>query len=892
MKKLIKTGILLICILIQFTCILNAQSSKSTKYDIGFILRGYDSSQLFEDTTSFGPYARKILAYLKDLSFGKISTYRIYMNGIDPRSPVYMQSLIDIETLKASLDGWPGSKWDWLRNRTGFWYVVPDFYKPIIIKAIDWMNINKKDYSYWMIESVDGKLYGDIIRSNTIRMGPSSAQDYLFNLKLPIDYKIDENKVAFFALNTAGKDYILGGGAAHGLQAFGVLNSNGQPLPKWEWVNGIEINRYSSLYCATDYGTLGGLSFYYIAVHELIHAFGMGTHDEDPDNKNKAYSVMNTGGSPAVLKTLPAWNRYFWTKWLPKSTITTNPSEISDLKGKVSPSDTIRKYILQIVAGDDKGCGGTYKELYDGKWYKYTVNNIGTLTFIEGINNDYYGVPIIEVNPFSQTVFDGKQILLSVYCSGDYSWNNELTYVWKKNGVIIPGAINSLYVINSAKKSDEGNYQVTISNTFGSVTSEIAKITINALPASSGLISGESTICPGQKLITYTALPINSAISYIWTLPTGATGTSNTNIINVNYDLSAVSGNITVRGHNSYGDGAITTLPIIINPLPSIPGAILGASSVCFGQNTVLYSVPVVANATSYIWTLPTGATGTSTTNTITVNFGPSAVSGNITVKGHNNCGDGSISTLAITVNPLPTNSGTITGISTVCQGQNAVTYSVPVITNATSYIWTLPTGSTGTSAINTITVNFGTSAVSGNITVKGNNTCGNGVVSTLPITVNPIPVTPIITQNGKVLSSNTTSGNQWYNLNNPISGSTNQDYTITAVGEYTVQVTLKGCVSAPSNMIKDVVTSIPSFDSNEKIKVYPNPVSDNLTIEYKGNTDEVKYEIYSSTGQLITTGVLLETTVVYASTFPSGLYTIKFNTGNKFEFRKVIKHN
>ncbi|MEI7664063.1 MAG: T9SS type A sorting domain-containing protein, partial [Bacteroidota bacterium] len=235
---------------------------------------------------------------------------------------------------------------------------------------------------------------------------------------------------------------------------------------------------------------------------------------------------------------------------------------------------------------------------------------------------------------------------------------------------------------------------------------------------------------------------------------------------------------------------------------------------------------------------------------------------------------------------------GTITGSTSVCKGQNSVSYSVPTITDATSYIWSIPNGATGSSTTNSIAINYGSSTVSGNITVKGHNDCGDGDISTLPVIINPIPETPIITQIGKILSSNATSGNQWYNQNNPISGATAQDYTITTVGEYTVQVTQKGCVSAPSNMIKDVVTGITSLEFNEKIKVYPNPVSDDLTIEYKGNTDEIKYAIYSSSGQLITTGVLLESSVVHTSSFPSGLYTIKFNTGKTFDFRKVIKHN
>ena len=96
-------------------------------------------------------------------------------------------------------------------------------------------------------------------------------------------------------------------------------------------------------------------------------------------------------------------------------------------------------------------------------------------------------------------------------------------------------------------------------------------------------------------------------------------------------------------------------------------------------------------------------------------------------------------STKIESVNLLTASAGTITGTSTVHQGQNGVTYTVTEIPNATSYVWTLPAGATGTSETNSITVNFSVSAVSGNITVKGRNDCGNGTESLLAIVVNSL---------------------------------------------------------------------------------------------------------------------------------------------------------
>jgi len=126
----------------------------------------------------------------------------------------------------------------------------------------------------------------------------------------------------------------------------------------------------------------------------------------------------------------------------------------------------------------------------------------------------------------------------------------------------------------------------------------------------------------------------------------------------VNFALNASSGNIFVMGNNLCGDGASSPpFPVTVTSLPAAAGTITGSASVCIGETGVLYSVAPIANATSYFWTIPAGASivGSSNTNSITVDFGPAAVSGNITVYGTNSCGNGTVSpNFAVMVNPIP----------------------------------------------------------------------------------------------------------------------------------------------------------------------------------------------------------------------------------------------
>lgn len=68
----------------------------------------------------------------------------------------------------------------------------------------------------------------------------------------------------------------------------------------------------------------------------------------------------------------------------------------------------------------------------------------------------------------------------------------------------------------------------------------------------------------------------------------------------------------------------------------------------------------------------------------------------------------------------------------------------------------------------------------------------------------------PEVTRNAEVLSSNFTSGNQWYLNGNPINGAENATQVLTQSGTYTVKVTLTGgCVVTSDPYIFDM-TSLP----------------------------------------------------------------------------------
>ena len=81
---------------------------------------------------------------------------------------------------------------------------------------------------------------------------------------------------------------------------------------------------------------------------------------------------------------------------------------------------------------------------------------------------------------------------------------------------------------------------------------------------------------------------------------------------------------------------------------------------------------------------------------------------------------------------------GAISGPTSVFP-QSIETYSTPPITNATSYNWTLPDGSSGSSTTNTISVTFTSNSFSSPIAVNGENACGVTTTASLYVTVNKV---------------------------------------------------------------------------------------------------------------------------------------------------------
>src|SRR6185369_7519518 len=119
----------------------------------------------------------------------------------------------------------------------------------------------------------------------------------------------------------------------------------------------------------------------------------------------------------------------------------------------------------------------------------------------------------------------------------------------------------------------------------------VDNISICALPGAANAIAGEGAVCQGQSGVSYSTPAIAAAASYSWAYSgTGATVNGTTNSITIDFSGTATSGNLTVKGINPCGDGALSSnFAISVSPNANA-GAVSGTSPMCVGAIAVYSS--------------------------------------------------------------------------------------------------------------------------------------------------------------------------------------------------------------------------------------------------------------------------------------------------------------
>ncbi|MFY8030081.1 MAG: T9SS type A sorting domain-containing protein, partial [Bacteroidia bacterium] len=586
------------------------------------------------------------------------------------------------------------------------------------------------------------------------------------------------------------------------------------------------------------------------------------------------------------------------------------PQSIAVNVGSVPP-------ISSPIAGASSVCAGTsqtysinpvagatsYNWTLPGGWTgSSTTNSITTTAGSSGGNISVTasfacGVSLpqtLAVNVSSVPVLSGTISGSTNVCSGAQatfsitSVNGATNYNWTAPAGWAITNNNNSAVMTAGSAS--GNVTINVDNACGVSNTLQLAVTVSSTPAQPGAISGSQSVCSGSTN-TYSIATVSGASSYNWNLPTGWTGTSTSNTINA--IAGTTSGNITVTANNSCGNSAPQIINISSSSIPAVPSIISGLPVVCENA-TEVYSVIADPSVSDYIWSIPASWLGSSSSNSINLTVGNSG--GQLAVSASNSCGTSSSQVLTIQVTNLPASPNSIIGSSELCAGNTS--YSIPLVTGATSYEWILPSGWSGSSVTNNINVNA--SAGTGSIVVSALNTCGSSTPQSLNVTIHALPnvaldLSPIniqcVTASSVQLIGGTPLGGS-YAGNTVGAGIFNP--SLAGVGNHVIQysfVDSNSCSAfAYDTIMVDVCIGVEDI-ANTSVKAYPNPGNGLLNIVIDGKVNTITCEVYNAAGMMVKSIALSDkNNLIDLSEFANGFYLLKIQDQDKVETIHYIK--
>lgn len=166
--------------------------------------------------------------------------------------------------------------------------------------------------------------------------------------------------------------------------------------------------------------------------------------------------------------------------------------------GFILSSGTEATYSIAAVSESDTG---KYEVVVSGRCSPPVTSTVANLKFPPP--------PILFSQPSDTTICVGSSHALSVQSSG-----TGLTYVWKKNGVVIQDINGSAYTIASMSAADSGMYSVVITNNCGFSTTASARVQLGNVPVITS-VSKDTSLNSGGTIILKVGAT-GGGLSYQW----------------------------------------------------------------------------------------------------------------------------------------------------------------------------------------------------------------------------------------------------------------------------------------------------------------------------------------------------------------------------------------
>lgn len=543
---------------------------------------------------------------------------------------------------------------------------------------------------------------------------------------------------------------------------------------------------------------------------------------------------------------------------------------------------------------------------YDPALYEILYTN-DDKAYLCGSQGYFYRKAIPLLADFSAdvtTVCNGNQVHFIDLSSGSPTgWN------WTFEG----GTPSSSTLQNpTVTYSAPGTYNVTLEVTKGASNNSLVKedyimVQTNIISAPA-VPSGPAMLCTGNTG-QYTTTSVANAASYTWqVIPVQAgmisgTGTS------VNFTASATwTGTMTMKvtGNNACGDGPWSpSLNVNVALSPAVYWLLPGGG---YCEGTDGFEIKLEDSDLGVNYQLVKdgvleGSVISGTGSELSFGLHPT---GNYTVTASTasclNEMNGTASVIEILTPETPQQPS---GPANVCAGTTS-TYSSNQPANSISLIWTLDPVAAGTimpQSQTSVNILWATD-FSGTATLKatGTNECGNGPASpALSVNISELPAP-------EVLGLNIVCSDKDYTYHCQQNNGSIYQWAITGgiitIGQGTSQITVlwgnpgSGSITVSETSANNCTGNSSDYDiakvicegvdyPTEFLKVYPNPASDKLFIEFHSKTSEKTELIISDvTGRTIKNIDVkkgLNKLLVDISNLPSGIYFIRSNNADYF---------
>lgn len=367
-----------------------------------------------------------------------------------------------------------------------------------------------------------------------------------------------------------------------------------------------------------------------------------------------------------------------------------------------------------------------------------------------------------------------------------------LTYVWRRNGTAISGAISSSYTATLA-----GSYTVVVSIGSCSATSSGTTVTVSGGTAPTATAQGSTSFCNGGSVVLSTTTATGN--TYQWRLNggaiNGATGSSYTATQTGSFSVTVTNGTCTATSNaiSVSASGSLAT-PVI---------TATGPTNFCSGGNVILTTQQATGN--TYQWYVDGEAMPGATAYAYTAFW-----NGATTVQVTNGGCSATSAPVNLAVGSQPSATISAGGPTSFCNGGSVV------LSGNTGSGYTYSWARNG-STISGATASTYTATLAGSYTRTVNNSGCTATSSAITLTVSAGSAPTLSAQGATsfcsggsvVLSTATATGNSyvWQRNGVTISGATSNTYTATLAGSYTVSVS-SGTCSGTSNAINVTVSS------------------------------------------------------------------------------------